>query len=177
MNYKGSYSGETSYSVGDVVVYTDGIAYQLFQAAAAGTTPHEKRVWRIVNQPLQEVVLMFHNMLTTMNEEISTATESGMIAPAYSKKTYAAGDIVTHSGKLYKAKNAISPADSSWTAAHWDEITVGGQLSALAAAIPDNISDDAITLAAGDDEYLITVDTTGETPELAVTLIEEEAET
>lgn len=39
--------------------------------------------------------------------------------------------------------------------------------------IPDNISADAITLKdSSDNEYLITVDASGETPELVVTLIE-----
>ena len=121
MNYKGAYDSGTSYSVGDVVVFTDGIAYQLFQPAAAGTTPHEKRVWRTVNQPLQEVVLMFHSTLSNVASSISA-------------------------------------------------------LDTAVASIPTNISDDAITLTSGDDDYLITVDATGEEPELSVTKIEEEAE-
>jgi hypothetical protein len=42
-------------------------------------------------------------------------------------------------------------------------------------SIPDNINDEAITLKTDDGEYLITVDDTGDDPELAVTAIEEEA--
>ena len=175
MNYKGAYDGSTNYAVGDVAVYTDGIPYVMHTDAPAGIPCHNVLYWERVPQPLAEAVVMFHSMLTAMEAEIASATESGMIAPAYSKKTYAAGDIVTHSGKLYKAKAAISPADSSWTAAHWDEITVGGQLSALAAAIPDNINDEAITLSTATADYLITVDDSGETPELDITAIEEEA--
>ena len=136
MNYKGSYSGSTNYSIGDVVVFTDGVAYEKFEAAPTGTTPHNTRAWRRVNQPLQEVVIMMHNMITTMNSSISSqaTTDSNlskMIAPEYSKKTYAEHDLVTRSGKLYYAKAAISPADSSWTAAHWQETTVGAEITAL----------------------------------------------
>ena len=40
--------------------------------------------------------------------------------------------------------------------------------------IPDNINDEAITLKTDDGEYLITVDDSGETPDLAVTEITEE---
>ena len=40
--------------------------------------------------------------------------------------------------------------------------------------IPKNISDDAITLSTETADYLITVDDSGETPELEVTAIEEE---
>ena len=65
MNYKGSYSGSTNYSIGDVVVFTDGVAYEKFEAAPTGTTPHNTRAWRRVNQPLQEVVIMMHNRITT----------------------------------------------------------------------------------------------------------------
>ena len=49
-------------------------------------------------------------------------------------------------------------------------------LAGLEARIPQNISDEAITLKTDDGEYLITVDDSGDTPELAVTAIEEEEE-
>ena len=169
MNYKGAYSGDTNYAVGDVAVYTDGIPYRMHTDAPAGTPCHNALYWERVPQPLNDAVVMFHSMLTEMNAEISSATESGMIAPAYSKKTYNKGDIVTHSGKLYAAKADINPADNSWTAAHWEETTVGAQIAATNAAIPDNISNEAITLFDGDTECIITVDASGETPELEVT--------
>ena len=136
MNYKGAYAGGTSYDVGDVVVYTDGVAYEKFAASGSGVTPHNTRIWRRVIQPMQDVVLMFHTMLTGFSASISgnqTAANniSKMIAPEYSKKTYSAYDMVTHSGELYYAKDDISPADSSWTASHWQETTVGAEISAL----------------------------------------------
>ena len=42
------------------------------------------------------------------------------------------------------------------------------------ATIPANINDESIVLTSGDNEYLISVDATGDTPELAVELIEPE---
>jgi len=67
MNYKGAYSGDTSYSVGDVTVY-GGVAYELFETAAAGTTPHDTHKWRRVAQPIQDIVILFHGTLSGMAE-------------------------------------------------------------------------------------------------------------
>lgn len=118
MNYKGDYASGTSYSVGDVVVYTDGVAYQKIKAAAAGITPHEVRIWQRVPQPMQGVIKMFYGML----KSISSA------------------------------------------------------LVELKGMIPGNINDEAITLKDdSDNEYLITVDGSGDTPELVVTAVTEEA--
>jgi len=122
MNYKGAYSSGTSYSVGDVVVYTDNVAYWLQKPAVAGTPCHDTLYWGRVIGPLQDAVLMFHGMLTSINSSIS-------------------------------------------------------ELGTAVASIPTNINDEAITLKdESDNEYLITVDASGDTPELAVTLIEEEGE-
>lgn len=43
----------------------------------------------------------------------------------------------------------------------------------MTADIPHNIDDESISLKSGDDEYLITVDATGDTPELVVEKMEE----
>lgn len=177
MNYKGTYSGYTTYSVGDVVVYTDNVAYVMTQEATAGTTPHDVRRWSRVIQPIQEVIMMFYETLSEIaREKAEIDAVKAEIAPAYSKTTYSKGDIVSYSGKLYEAKADIDTAED-WTAAHWQEITIGATLTALnaaAATIPDNINDEAITLSTDTADYLITVDDTGDTPELSVTLIEEE---
>ncbi len=55
---------------------------------------------------------------------------------------------------------------------------MAGSMDTIAASIPTNIDDEGIVLKGADDaEYLITVDDSGETPELDVTLIvPEEAE-
>ena len=112
MNYKGAYDGTATYSKGDVVIYSiDGVAYAAIEAVAAGITPHEERCWARVNQPLQEMVIMFK-----------------------------------------------------------------GMFESIANSVPKNIDDQGITLKTDDGEYLITVDDSGDTPELAVTEIEEEEE-
>ena len=134
MNYKGAYAAGTSYSVGDVAVY-EGAAYELFAAAAAGTKPHDTHYWRRVSQPMQDNIMLFYSMLNTMNTTISdqgTAEGklSAMIAPEYSKTTYAEHALVTKGGKLYYAKAAIEEAEN-WTAAHWQETTVGAEILAL----------------------------------------------
>ena len=122
MNYKGDYSGDTNYAVGDVAVYTDGIPYVMHTDAPAGVPCHNVLYWERVPAPLSDAVVMFHSMLATI-----------------------AGDI--------------------------------SELTTAVGTIPTNISDEAITLTAGDDDYLITVDASGEEPELAVTKVEEEAST
>jgi len=124
MNYKGAYDNSASYNVGDVAVFTDNVAYEKTNAAPAGTKPHDVRYWARLGRPLQDVVLMFHTMLTDMNAAISGADDTALIAPEYTKTTYAAGAIVIHDKKLYKAKSAIATAEN-WTAAHWDETKVG----------------------------------------------------
>ena len=45
MNLKGEYSGLTSYSVGDVVRYTDGIIYVLRKPCSSGTPPTNTMFW------------------------------------------------------------------------------------------------------------------------------------
>ena len=50
-----------------------------------------------------------------------------------------------------------------------------GMFESIANSVPKNIDDQGITLKTDDGEYLITVDDSGDTPELEVTAIEEEA--
>ena len=116
MKLKGDYSGGTTYSVGDVVRYTDGEIYHLQKPCKAGTTPVDTFFWSRVEQVVAQCVKLI----------------------------------------LDGIDMAVAQAE---------------------AAIPQNISDEAITLkGTGDAEYLITVDDSGDTPELAVTLIEDEEE-
>lgn len=60
MTYKGTYDENAEYSIGDVAVL-DGVAYELFEVAAAGTVPHDTHKWRRIIQPMQDVVMMFHD--------------------------------------------------------------------------------------------------------------------
>ena len=59
-------------------------------------------------------------------EEATEAAEGavGMIAATYdATHTYALGDIVIHSGKLYRCKTAITTAEA-WTSSHWEQVTM-----------------------------------------------------
>ena len=110
MKYKGAWDSGTDYSAGDVVVFTDNVAYVAVKDPPAGIIPHDTYFWNRVDQPLQEMVIMFK-----------------------------------------------------------------GMFESIANSVPKNIDDEGITLKTDDGEYLITVDDSGETPELEVTAIEEEA--
>jgi hypothetical protein len=111
MNYKGAWGSGTDYSAGDVVVFTDNVAYVAVKDPPAGIIPHDTMYWNRVDQPFQETVIMFK-----------------------------------------------------------------GMFESIANSVPKNIDDQGITLKTDNGEYLITVDDSGDTPELAVTEIEEEAE-
>lgn len=102
-----------------------------------------------------------------------------------SGNSYEKGDVVSYpDGRFYQAvqDNTAPCAD----ALYW--VPLNSPLAECAkmcmdtlymavSTVPTNISDEAITLKTDDGEYLITVDDSGETPELAVTAIEEEGET
>ena len=111
MNYKGAWSDSTDYEAGDVVVFTDNVAYVAVKNPPAGAIPHDTHFWNRVDQPLQETVIMFK-----------------------------------------------------------------GMFESIANSVPKNIDDEAITLKTETADYLITVDDSGDTPELEVTAIEEEGD-
>jgi len=105
---------------------------------------------------------------------------------AYDAETsYSAGDAVVYEvdGVAYVAIEDAAAGITPHEERCWARIMQPMQdvmallFSALGTLnIPDNINDEAITLKTDDGEYLITVDDSGDTPDLAVTAIEEEAE-
>lgn len=111
MKYKGPYSPDTTYNVGDVVINADGMVCHLQKPCKAGTDPKDTRYWGTVEQQTAQVIIMLADMFAELVSEVAT--------------------------------------------------------------IPKNIDDEGVVLKSGDNEYLITVDDSGDTPELAVTLIEE----
>ena len=63
------------------------------------------------------------------------ASADGNLADEYSaSQTYAVGDFVMHLDKLYRCKTAITTAEA-WTAAHWEETSMGEETSALKSAL------------------------------------------
>lgn len=56
MTLKGNYGSGVSYSVGDVVLYTDDVVYFLREAASVGTPCTDTRYWQKLDQKLAEAV-------------------------------------------------------------------------------------------------------------------------
>ena len=66
---------------------------------------------------------------------LAAGFDSHNIATEYSESaTYHAGDICLSAGNLYKANQNINVAEA-FTAGHWEEITVGNELTALSEAV------------------------------------------
>lgn len=72
LKYKGEFNGLTTYGVGNVVVYTDGLVYHLQQPAAAGTPCTNTKYWGLVPAPLCDVVLMFQDNFDTLSSDVDT---------------------------------------------------------------------------------------------------------
>ena len=64
LSYKGDWTSEKTYEVGDVVVYSDGVVYYLQRPTLNGSTPHDTRCWGRLQAPLAACVLMFHEVLS-----------------------------------------------------------------------------------------------------------------
>lgn len=64
MNLKGAYNNLTQYTVGDVVVFTDGVVYHLQKPAKAGVSPAETRNWARLDQRLGEAVKLIMDAIT-----------------------------------------------------------------------------------------------------------------
>lgn len=72
MKLKGTWSAETTYNVGDVVKYTDGLVYHLQQPAKAGTPCTNTLYWAMLDQELGEAVCL---MLDAVNLALTQAQE------------------------------------------------------------------------------------------------------
>jgi len=109
------------------------------------------------------------------------------IKGAYDSGTsYSVGDVVRDTdGTIYVMFSAAAAGTDPKDTRYWNRVPQPAAdaagfaidvMDSLGAAIPKNIDDEAITLKTDDGEYLITVDDSGDTPELAVTAIEDEEE-
>lgn len=72
MNYCGNYSSGTSYNVGDIAIYTDGVPYILLKAAPAGTTCHDTMYWNRLQPPLADAIVSMNNAINSMLDTISS---------------------------------------------------------------------------------------------------------
>ena len=73
MIYKGTYADETTYSVGDVVVFTDNIPYCLQKPAPAGTKCHNTLYWSRVIEEVADMVSLFHSFFMGLQESAQAA--------------------------------------------------------------------------------------------------------
>ena len=163
MKLKGRYDGTVTYDVGDVVLHAeDNCVYHLQNPALAGTVPIDTRYWGKADQRTAESVRLIIDMQDMIMAALPDEIEDG-IDDALGKD----GAITT----------AISGAITAGLAEGGDIAeAISSAAAAVAETIPDNISHEAITLSTETADYLITVDDSGETPDLAVTEIEEENE-
>lgn len=78
----------------------------------------------------------------------SAAYGTDLLAPAYTSLSFPVkkGDHCIYSGGYYEAKQDIAESEA-WTAAHWTQVTVGGESSGLKGAITltENVSDISLT--------------------------------
>lgn len=100
-------------------------------------------------------------------------------------KTYSVGDVVRwENGDIFQLLKPCDAGTAPVNTLYWGKILkpiaeviymVIDYVAEFAAKIPTNIDDEGIVLKGSEDaEYLVTVDDSGDTPELDVTLIEEE---
>ena len=110
---KGVFTIGTSYSPLDFVAYGSN-NYVCKKATTGDKTPVEDTAsWQLLAAGFDS-----HNIATEYSESA----------------TYHAGDICLSGGNLYKAKQDISVAEA-FTAEHWEEITVGHELTAIETSI------------------------------------------
>lgn len=71
MKLKGTWSPETKYAIGDVVVYPiDNGVYHLQKLCSAGTTPFDSLYWRRLGQEAAEIVIMMMDMFDELFNRI-----------------------------------------------------------------------------------------------------------
>ena len=149
MKLKGSYDGSVSYSVGDVVRYTDGVVYILQRSCKAGTTPHNMLFWGRADGTTSAIVNIAMDAIE-MAESKDITLEDDLTQATAGKKALDA-----HQGSVLKALI--------------DAIVIP--------EVPDNINDSAIILNSSTEgstkQFLITIydPDEGDDPELTITEI------
>ena len=99
--------------------------------------------------------------------------------------SYDASDVARYSnGTIYGCVKANTGAPCA-DALYWNPLSsplqecakmILDMVAGIEANIPTNIDDESIVLKSGDNEYLVSVDASGDDPEVVATLIEEEGD-
>lgn len=100
MTYKGTYSDGTSYEVGDVVVFTDGISYCLQKPAPVGTGCHNTIYWSRTIEEVADMVSLFHPFLTAL-QAVGAETASIVNTMLFDDKTIILKSSTEESNKRY----------------------------------------------------------------------------
>lgn len=96
---------------------------------------------------------------------------------------YSVGDVARYSnGNFYQMVRPGKAGTPCPDALFWNVLPsplqecakmIMDMVAGIEAKIPTNIDDEGIVLKSGDDEYLVSVDASGDDPEVVATLIEE----
>lgn len=121
LKYKGEFNGLTTYDVGNVVVYTDGLVYHLQQPATAGTPCTNTKYWGLVPAPLCDVVLMFQDSFNAMDTLSSDVAELNTVV--FDNKTL----VLQSSTEGSTNKYAVTVDDADDPELVLDLITEGGE--------------------------------------------------
>lgn len=132
-------------------VFTIGTSYSPLDFVAYGSNNYVcKKATDGTKTPVED---------TASWQMLAAGFDSHNIAAEYSEEaTYHTGDICISGGNLYKAKQDINAAEA-FTAGHWEEITVGQELTSLETAkadasdvttLKEKVGTTALTTAAAD---------------------------
>ena len=101
--YKGAWTAEETYEVGDVVVYTDGVVYYLQRPTLTGATPHDTRCWGRLQASLAACVLMFHDLFVTLTSAAAdtAATKAVVDSMLFDSKTIMLESSTAESDKVF----------------------------------------------------------------------------
>lgn len=74
MTLKGTYNGNTVYSPGDVVVYTDGKSYIKQKESAKGITPHDTLFWSRLDQAIADALELIMGAVQQIPDVVNNLT-------------------------------------------------------------------------------------------------------
>ena len=96
MNLKGNYDGSETYSIGDVVLHTDGVSYVLQNPCKSGTPPVDTRYWGRTSQIINNIVKLCMDAIEMANSD-DVSLEDDLTQTTAGKKALDA-----HQGKVLK---------------------------------------------------------------------------
>lgn len=88
--------------------------------------------------PIERGTTTYKATLEQIFATVYSAIEPNFAGAYDSTATYSVGDYVVHSHKLYRCTTAITTAEA-WTAAHWTQVDVAGELSAIYSGKQDTL--------------------------------------